>query len=83
MPDYRLQRPCSSRQADGVLGFLQTQVTEIAGSDSWKTLEQIRSNVRKKRNANEFKWPREGRPDRIPSFGADNGGMFLQNKNWN
>ena len=39
------QQPCSSRQADAVLGFSQTDVTEIIDTDSLKTLGQIRSDA--------------------------------------
>ena len=53
MRNYRVQQPCSSYQADGALGFLRTQVTEIADSGGLKTLGEIRSELRKKKNANE------------------------------
>ena len=47
-----IQQPCSSRQADANLGFSETQVRDITGSDSFKTLGKIRSDARKKNNLN-------------------------------
>ena len=42
------QQPCSSRQADAILGFSRTEVNEFNDTDSLKTLGQIRSDARKK-----------------------------------
>ena len=42
------QQPCSSREADAVLGFSRTEVNEFKDTDSLKTLGQIRSDARKK-----------------------------------
>ena len=70
-------QPCSSRQADDMLGFSQTQATETAGSGSLKTLAQFRSDARKKRGSNLFKWSREGRPKPIPPCGSKEGGYVF------
>ena len=80
VPDYRLQQPCSSRQAGDALGFSQTQVIEIPGSDSLTTLGQQRSDVRKQKNANG-----QENVGRTPFClaGQSMGCTFLQNKSWN
>ena len=69
-------QPCSSRQADDMLGFL-TQATKTSGSDSLKILAQIRSDARKKRGSNLFKRSREGRPNPIPPCGSEEGGYVF------
>ena len=69
------QQPRSSRQADAVLEFSGTEVTEINDTDSLKTLGQIRSDVRKKSNL--YKCSREGRPNRIWPSGSDGGGYVF------
>ena len=71
----QLQQPCSSRQADAVLGFSRTEVTEFNDTDSLKTLGQIRSDVRKKCEL--YKWSREGRPNPISPSGSDGGGYVF------
>ena len=42
--DVPVQQLCSSRKADAALGFSQSQVTDMTGSDRLKTLRQIRSD---------------------------------------
>ena len=69
------QQPCSSRQADAALGFSRTEVTEINDTDSLKTLGQIRSDARKKREL--YRWSREGRPNPISPSGSDGGGYVF------
>ena len=69
------QQPCSSRQADAVLDFSRTKVTEINDTDSLKTLGQNRFDVRKKCKL--YKWSREGRPNPISPSGSDGGGYVL------
>ena len=71
----QLQQPCSSRQADAVLGFSRTEVNEFNDTDSLKTLGQIRSDVRKKGEL--YKWSREGRPNPISPSGSDGGGYVF------
>ena len=66
------QQPCSSRQADAALDFSRTKVTEINGTDSLKTVGQIRSDARKKGEL--YNWSREGRPNPISPSGSDGGG---------
>ena len=69
------QQPCSSRQADAVLGFSRTEVNEFNDTDSLKTLGQIRSDARKKCEL--YKWSREGRPNPISPNGSDGGGYVF------
>ena len=69
------QQPCSSRQADAVLGFSRTEVNEFNDTDSLKTLGQIRSDARKK--CEFYKWSREGRPNPISPSGSDGGGYVF------
>ena len=71
----RLQQPCSSRQADAALGFSRTELNEFNDTDSLKTIGQIRSDVRKKREL--YKWSREGRPNPISPSGSDGGGYVF------
>ena len=71
----QLQQPCSSCQADAVLGFSRTEVNECNDTDSLKTLGQIRSDVRKKGEL--YKWSREGRPNPISPSGSDGGGYVF------
>ena len=70
-----MQQPCSSRQADAVLDFSRTEVTEINDADSLKTLGQIRSDARKKCNL--YRWSREGRLNPISPSGSDGGGYVF------
>ena len=71
----QLQQPCSSRQADAVLGFSRIEMNEFNDTDSLKTLGQIRSDVRKKGGL--YKWSREGRPNPIAPSGSDGGGYVF------
>ena len=71
----QLQQPCSSRQADAILGFSRTEVNEFNDTDSLKTLGQIRSDVRKRGEL--YKWSREGRPNPISPSGSDGGGYVF------
>ena len=61
----------SSRQADEALGFSRTQVTDVTGSDSMKTLGQILSDFRKKRSGKIHEWSKEGRPTSFLPSGLD------------
>ena len=70
-----LQQPCSSRQADAVLDFSRTEVTEINDTDSLKTLGQIGSDARKKGEL--YRWSGEGRPNPISPSGSDGGGYVF------
>ena len=70
------QQPCSSRQADAVLGFSRTEVNEFNDTDSLKTLGQIRSDARKRCEL--YKWSREGRPNPISPSGSDGGGYVFE-----
>ena len=73
------QQPCSSRQADAALGFPRSEVNEINGTDSLKTLGQIRSDAREKGDL--YKWSREARPKPISLSGSDGGGyVFTEEK---
>ena len=65
------QQPCSSRQADAVLGFWRTEVNEFNDTDSLKTLGQIHSDARKMCEL--YKWSREGWPNPILPRGSDGG----------
>ena len=76
----QLQQPCSSRQADAVLGFSRTEVNEFNDTDSLKTLGQIRSDVRRKGEL--YKWSREGRPNPISPSGSDGGGYVFTDTCW-
>ena len=69
------QQPCSGRQADAALDFSRTEVTEINDTDSLKTLEQIRSDARKRVEL--YRWSREGRPNPILPSGSDGGGYVF------
>ena len=69
------QQPCSSRQADAVLGFSRIEVNEFNDADSLKTLGQIRSDVRKKGEL--YKWSREGRPNTISPSGSNGDGYVF------
>ena len=71
----QLQQPCSSHQADAVLGFSRIEMNEFNDTDSLKTLGQIRSDVRKKGGL--YKWSREGRPNPIAPSGSDGGGYVF------
>ena len=74
------QQPCSSRQADAILGFSRTEVNEFNDTDSLKTLGQIRSDARKKCEL--YKWSREGRPNPISSSCRMVVDMFSPRRCW-
>ena len=63
------QQPCSSLQADAALVLSRTEVTHINDCDSVKSLEQIRSDARKRGNL--WKWSKEGRLNPLSPSGSD------------
>ena len=69
------QQPCSSRQADAALGSSRTEVNVFNDTDSLKTLDQIRSDARKKCEL--YNWSREGWPNPISPSGSDGGGYVF------
>ena len=71
-----VEEPCSSRQADARLA-LGTESVERPGTDSLKTLQQIKSNQRKKKKSHSCKWSREGRLNPLLPSGDDKGGYVL------
>ena len=72
-----LQEPCSSRQADARLAAEQVG-GEKAGSDSSKTLHEIkRDEKRKKKKSKMWKWSREGRQNPLLPAGNDKGGYVF------
>ena len=58
------QEPCSSRQVDEALSGVPI-VHDKSGTDSLKTLKQIKTELEKKVN-NPFRWSRKGRPIALP-----------------
>ena len=72
-----LEEPCSSRQADARLAAEQVG-GEKAGSDSSKTLHEIkRDEKRKKKKSKMWKWSREGRQNPLLPAGNDKGGYVF------
>ena len=67
--------PCSSRQADARLA-LGAKSVERPGTDSLKTLHQIKSGQRKKKSRS-CKWSREGRLNPLLPSGDDKGGYVF------
>ena len=67
------QEPCSSRQADARLAAEQVGGEE-PGSDSSKTLHEIKRIEKKKRQSKMWKWSREGRQNPLLPTGDDKGG---------
>ena len=65
------EEPCSSRQADEALSSVPI-VYNKSGSDSLKTLKEIRTELVKKTN-NLFRWSRKGRPNPLPKCGEEIG----------
>ena len=55
-----VEEPCSSRQADSHLA-IGIESSERPGTDSLKTLQQIKSSQKKKKQSRSCKWSREGR----------------------
>ena len=70
-----LQEPFSSKQGDGRLAA--NVGGEIPGSDSLKTLQEIRRSEKQKRQSKMWKWSREGRQNPLLPAGDDKGAMFL------
>ena len=74
-----VEEPCSSRQADTRLA-MGTESTEKPGTDSLKTLQQIKSSQRKKKS-HSCKWSREGGLNPLLPSGDDKGGyVFTEEK---
>ena len=69
------QEPCSSRQADEAL-FSVPIVCDKSGTDSLKTLKEIKTELVKKAN-NPFRWSRKGRPNPLPRSGEERGGYVF------
>ena len=71
------EEPCSSRQADAGLA-LGSESNERPGTESLKTLQQIKSSQRKKKS-HPSKWSREGRLNPLlPSCDDKGGYMFTE-----
>ena len=70
-----VEEPCSSRQADERL-TVGIESSERPGTDSLKTLQQIKSSQRKKKSQS-CKWSREGRLNPLLPCGADKGGYVF------
>ena len=70
-----LQEPCSSKQADARLAAIVGG--EKPGSDSLKTLQEIKRSEKKKRQSKMWKWSREGRQNPLRSAGDDEGGYVF------
>ena len=69
-----LQEPCSSKQADARLAA--NVGGEKPGSDSLKTLQEIRRSEKKKRQSKMWKWSKEGQNQLLPA-GDDKGGYVF------
>ena len=69
------EKPCSSRQADARLG-MGGESSEIPGTDSVKTLQQIKSSQKKKKSLS-CNWSREGRLNPLLPSGDDRGGYVF------
>ena len=69
------EEPCSSRQADARLA-LGSESNERPGTDSSKTLQQIKSSHRKKKS-HSCKWSREVRLNPLLPSGDDKGGYVF------
>ena len=70
-----LQEPCSSKQADARLAA--NVGGEKPGSDSLKTLQEIKRSEKKKRQSKMWKWSREGRQNPLLPAGDDKGGYVF------
>ena len=70
-----LQEPCSSKQADARLAA--NVGGEKPGSDSLKTLQEIKRGEKKKRQSKMSKWSREGRQNPLLPAGDDKGGYVF------
>ena len=73
-----LQEPCSSKQADARLAA--NVGGEKPGSDSLKTLQEIKRSEKKKRQSKMWKWSREGRQNPLLPAGDDKGGYVFTEK---
>ena len=70
-----LQEPCSSRQSDA-RSAVEHVGGEKFGSDSLKTLQEIKRGE-KKRRSKMWKWSREGRQEPLLPTGDDKGGYVF------
>ena len=70
------EEPCSSRQADARLA-LGSESVERPGTDSLKTLQQIKSSQKKKKKSQSCKWSRECRLNPLLPSGDDKGGYVF------
>ena len=71
-----LQEPCSSKQADARLAAEHVSGEE-PGSESLKTLEEIKRGEKKKRQSKMWKWSREGRQNPLLPASDDKGGYVF------
>ena len=71
-----LQEPCSSKQADARLAVGHVG-GEKPGSDSLKTLQEIKRGEKKKRQSKMWKWSREGHQNPLLPAGDDKGGYVF------
>ena len=71
-----VEEPCSSRQADARLALGSGSV-DRPGTDSLKTLQQIKSSQKKKKKSRSCKWSREGRLNPLLPSGDDKGGYVF------
>ena len=74
-----LQEPCSSKQADARLAAGHPG-GEKHGSDSLKTLQEVKGNEKKKKQAKLWKWSWEGRQNPLFPAGDDKEFMFSAKK---
>ena len=70
-----LQEPCSSKQADARLAG--NVGGEKPGSDSLKTLQEIKRSEKKKRESKMWKWSRESCQNPLLPAGDDKGGYVF------
>ena len=71
-----LQEPCCSRQADVCLAA-QHVGGEKPGSDSLKTLQEIKRGDKNKRQSKMWKWSQEGRQNPLWYTSDDKGGYVF------
>ena len=71
-----LEEPCSSKQADALLAAGHVG-GEKPGSDSLKTLHEIKRSEKKKRHSKLWNWSREGRQNPLLPAGDDKGGYVF------
>ena len=69
------QEPSSSRQVDEALSSVPI-VRDKNGTDSLKTLKEIKTELVKKAN-NPFRWSRKGRANPLPKCGEESGGFVF------